>query len=510
MHSAFALAPADFQGAINVDPSVATNCHVVAGRTARLTCTLTGYSGDSPQNAINAISAALPRDFTMVAAPAPFLPTWVRERDYMTVLIAGTNVGLTISIEQSVRPPAASFVLDGSVTPVPVVTRQQLVGGIVIAADATHSYVVSLIPAAALGAIRIGNPYALAPRQIWRMENATVVARDAQTNLTLLSVGKLRVTPATFSRRTRELEEVRVYYFNGASGDSSRSLDSDLTSDASSDDGIIRVLHSAPPGFDFSDDHGGRWNGSIVADKATHLVLGITNSQEQTASNMHFGASATAIVALAVKAHLTVAFASEEQTTAMTISNVPTPAIMLVRRVLPSVARIAVDGAVGSGVAVSRSGDATYVVTTTQVLRKKTSAVVYFANATKGVRATVVRTDAKTDLVLLRVDGVGAIAMPLARTALPGLDIGVLVFDPGDFQFSGLPHLSQGTVSSVDDERGRLEYDAPVDDGNLGAPIVELASGALIGLVEGQPDPGEYAGVSIAPIRRLLSGLPGM
>ncbi|MGH7715198.1 MAG: S1 family peptidase [Vulcanimicrobiaceae bacterium] len=425
-------------------------------------------------------------------------------------MISVTNSGLTVSIEQSVKPPAASFVLDGSVTPVPVVTRQQIVSGIVIAADATHSYVVSIVPVAALASIRVGNPYAVAPRRIWRLENATVLVRDEQTNLTLLSVAKLRVTPATFSRRTRELEEVRVYFVNALSMDNARSLDSDLSSDVSSDEGVIRVLHSTPPGFDFSDDRGGRWNGSIVADKATHLALGIANSQGRTAGNMQFGASAASIVALAAKAHLSVAFASEDQTTAMTISNVPTPATMLVRRVLPSVARIAVDGAVGSGVAVLRSGNATYVVTTANVLKKKTSATIYFANATKGTRAAVVRTDPKTDLALLRVDGVGAIPIMLARTALPGLDIGVLVFDPGDFQFSGLPHLSQGTVSSVDDARGTLDYDAPVDDGNLGAPIVELTSGALIGLAGGQPNPGEYDGVSIVPIRRLLSGLPGM
>jgi hypothetical protein len=510
LQSAFALAPGDFQGAINVDPSVATNCHAVPSRIARLTCTLTGYGPDAPDNAIKAITAALPADFTMVAAPAPFLPTWVRQRDYMTVSLAETSTGLTISIEQSFKPPTASFVLDGSVTPVPVLTGQTIAGGIVVAADATHSYVVTVVPTAALGAIRVGNPYAVTPRQIWRMEKPTVVARDDATNLTLLSVDKLRVTPATFSHRTRELEEVRVYYFDGASGDNSGSLDADWVHDVSSADGVIRVLHPSPPGFDFSDDRGGRWNGSIIVDKATHLVLGITNNQGQTATNMRFGVTSTPIATLAAKAHVTLAFASEEQTTAMTISNVPTPTTMLIRRVLPSVARVVVDDSVGSGVAVAHSGNATYVVTTGQVLNKKTAAMVYFSNATKGTRAVVVRTDPKTDLVLLRVDGVNAVAITLARTVLPGLDIGVLAFNAGEFQFDGLPHVSQGTVSSIDDAHGLFEHDAPVDDGNLGGPVVELVSGALIGLVEGQPAPGEYVGVSIGPIRRLLSGLPGV
>jgi len=510
LQSAFALAPGDFQGAINPDPSVATSCHVVPGRVARLTCTLTGFGADTPDNAIKAISAALPSDFTMVAAPAPFLPTWVRQRDYMTVSLSARDANLTISIEQSIQTPAASFVLDGSVTPVPVITGQTVAGGIVVAADAAHSYVVSVIPATALGAIRVGNPYAITPRQIWRMEKATVVARDAATNLTLLSVDKLRVTPATFSRRMRELEEVRVYYFDASATDSASSLGADWPHDVSSDDGIIRVLHPSPPGFDFSDDRGGRWDGSIIVDKATHLVLGITNSREQTTVNMHYGTTATQIVALAAQAHATLAFASEEQTTAMTISNVPTPATMLIRRVLPSVARVVVDDGVGSGVAVARSGNATYVVTTAQVLKKKTSAMVYFSNATRGTRATVVRTDPKTDLALLRVDGVSAVTITLARTVLPGLDVGVLVFGAGDFQFAGMPHLSQGAVNSVDDAHGSFEHDAPVDDGNLGGPVVELTSGALVGLVEGQPTPGEYVGVSIAPIRRLLNGLPGV
>jgi S1-C subfamily serine protease len=121
-----------------------------------------------------------------------------------------------------------------------------------------------------------------------------------------------------------------------------------------------------------------------------------------------------------------------------------------------------------------------------------------------------VRTDPKIDLALLRVDGVSAVTITLARTVLPGLDVGVLVFGAGDFQFAGMPHLSQGAVNSVDDAHGSFEHDAPVDDGNLGGPVVELTSGALVGLVEGQPTPGEYVGVSIAPIRRLLNGLPGV
>jgi len=454
----------------------------------------------------------------MVGAPAPFLPSWVRERDYMTVLLAATRSGLAMSIEQGIKAPAASFVLDGSVTPVPIitgiaeggnVTRTQVAGGVVVAADATHSYVASVIPSAALGAIRVGNPYAISPRQIWRLEKPTVVARDDQTNLTLLSVERLRVTPATFSRRARELEEVRVYYFSGTTGDVARSLDSDWTRDVSSDEGIVRVVHPSPPGFDFSDDHGGSSNGSLIVDKATHLVLGITNSAGRTTTNMWFGAVASPIVALAAKAHVTLAFASEQQTNGMTISNVPTPATVFVRRALPSIARVVVEDSVGSGVVVARAGTSAYIVTAAQVMKKKTSATVYFANATKGTRATVVRTDSKSDLALLRIDGLNVSAVGLARTVLPGLDIGVIVFSGNDIQFTEAPHLAQGVVSSTDDAHGTFEHDAPVDDGNIGGPIFELSSGALVGLVEGQPATGEFVGISLAPIRRLLSGLAG-
>ena len=488
------------------------------GRTGRLTCILTGYSADSPDAAIKAIGAALPRDFVMAAAPAPFLPSWVRERDYMTVLLSATRLGLAVSVEQSIKAPPASFVLDGNVTPIPIVTgkgdagnvvRTQIADGIVVAADATHSYVATVIPPGALGALRVGNPYAVTPRQIWRLEKPTIVARDDQTYLTLLSVDKLRVTPATFSHRIRELEGVRVYYFDATTGDVARSLDSDWARDVSNDEGTIRVVHASPPGFDYSDDRGGNWNGSVVVDKESHQVLGITNSAGRTTQNMWFGASAVPIVALAAKAHLNVAFASEQQTGGMTLSNVPTPAMMFMRRALPSVARVAVEDSIGSGVVVARAGGSAYILTTAQVLKKRTSAIVYLANANKGTRAAVVRTDPKSDLALLRVDGLNAPAVSLARTVLPGLDIAVVVFNPGDVEFSSSPHLAQGVVSSTDDAHGTFEHDAPVDAGNLGAPVFELATGALVGLADGQPSAGEFVGVSLGPIRRLLSGLAG-
>lgn len=509
--------PGVYASSISVDPAVLTNCQVTVGRTGRLTCILTGYSADSPDDAIKAISAALPSDFVIATAPAPFLPSWVRQRDYMTVLLSATRLGLAMSIEQSIKPPPPSFVFDGSVTPVPIIsgkvaggsaTRTQVASGVVVAADASHSYVVSVIPAAALGAIRVGNPYAVAPRQIWRLEKPTVVARDDQTNLTLLSVDKLRITPATFSHRTRELQEIRVYYFSGGNGDVAPSLDSDWARDVSSDEGIIRVVHPAPPGFDFSDDRGGNSNGSLIIDKATHLVLGITNTGGRTTTNMWFGASAAPIVSLAAKAHLTLAFASEDQSS-MSISNAPTPAMMFVRRALPSIARITVEDSRGSGVVVARAGNSAYILTVLQILKKKASATVYFANATKGTRATVVRTDPKSDLALLRADGLNVPPVYLARTVLPGLDIGVISFDASDVQFTETPHLAEGVVSSTDDVHGTFEHDAPVDDGNLGGPIFEISTGSLVGLVEGQPEAGEFVGLSLAPIRRLLSGLPG-
>ncbi len=516
--AALADRPGVYTSSISADPALVTNCEVTIGRSARLTCILTGYSADSPDAAIKAISAALSSDFVMLSAPAPFLPSWVRQRDYMTVLLSATRAGLAMSIEQSIKAPPASFVMDGNVTPVPIITgkleggsatRTLVGGGVVVAADAAHSYVVSVIPAAMLGAIRVGNPYAVTPRQVWRLEKPTVVARDDQTNLTLLSVERLRVTPATFSHRTRELEEVRVYYFNGATGDVAPSLDSDWARDVSSDDGIIRVVHSSPPGFDFSDDRGGSSNGSLVVDKATHLVVGITNSAGRSTTNMWFGAAPAPIIALAAKAHVALAFASEDQTTAMTISNVPTPAMTFIRRALPSIARVVVEDSVGSGVVVARASTTAYILTAAQVLKKKTSATVYFANATKGTRATVVRTDPKADLALLRVDGLNVPTIGLARTVLPGLDIGVVVFGANDVQFTGALHLAQGVVSSTDDAQGTFEHDAPVDDGNLGGPIFELSTGSLVGLVEGQPAAGEFVGISLGPIRRLLNGLGG-
>ncbi len=107
----------------------------------------------------------------------------------------------------------------------------------------------------------------------------------------------------------------------------------------------------------------------------------------------------------------------------------------------------------------------------------------------------------------MRVDGLNVHIGNLARTVLPGLDIGIVVFSATDIQFTGTPHLAEGVVSSVDDAHGTFEHDAPVDDGNFGGPIFELASGSLVGLVEGQPAIS-IAGADSSPTER-ARGLVG-
>jgi serine protease Do len=171
----------------------------------------------------------------------------------------------------------------------------------------------------------------------------------------------------------------------------------------------------------------------------------------------------------------------------------------------------------GSGVVIDEAG---YVLTNDHVVRRADKIAVKFASGTNVYDATVVASDAKSDVALLRLkarSGEKFHAIKMARE--DDLLLGETVLALGNpFGLGGT--VTRGILSSKSrtapkegerlDIPNWLQIDAPINFGNSGGPLVNLR-GELIGInvailggVEGQPAQG--IGFAI-PIRRVAEAL---
>jgi S1-C subfamily serine protease len=171
----------------------------------------------------------------------------------------------------------------------------------------------------------------------------------------------------------------------------------------------------------------------------------------------------------------------------------------------------------GSGVVIDEAG---YLLTNDHVVRRADKIAVKFCTGTNFYSATVVASDPKSDVALLKLDagpGEKFKAIQLARE--DDLLLGETVLALGNpFGLGG--SVSRGILSSKSrnvpkegeplDILNWLQTDAPINHGNSGGPLVNLR-GELIGInvavlnqVEGQLAQG--IGFAI-PIRRVLEAL---
>ena len=171
----------------------------------------------------------------------------------------------------------------------------------------------------------------------------------------------------------------------------------------------------------------------------------------------------------------------------------------------------------GSGVVIDEAG---YLLTNDHVVRRADKIGVKFANSLEVYEATVVASDPKSDVALLKLTarpGEKFHAIKLARE--DDLLLGETVLALGNpFGLGG--SVTRGILSSKSRSRPKenakldvwnwLQTDAPINLGNSGGPLVNLR-GELIGLnvavvneVEGQPAQG--IGFAI-PIKHVLAGL---
>jgi len=140
-------------------------------------------------------------------------------------------------------------------------------------------------------------------------------------------------------------------------------------------------------------------------------------------------------------------------------------------------------GAVSSGTGVIVSSDG-LVVTAAHVVDG--SSRIEVVTSTGKRPATVVETDPKNDLAILRVGGAGYQAAPLipSRDIKLGQSVFTIGFPNTDIQGAS-PKFTKGEISSISgirDEPTQWQISVPVQNGNSGSPLFD-ESGNVVGIV---------------------------
>jgi len=156
----------------------------------------------------------------------------------------------------------------------------------------------------------------------------------------------------------------------------------------------------------------------------------------------------------------------------------------------------------GSGFVYDDSG---HIVTNEHVVAGAQSISVTFSNG-KSYKATVVGTDASTDLAVLKVDAPASLLQPLALGDSSSLQVGQGVVAIGS-PFGLEETVTSGIVSAL--HRGMtapnnftitdsIQTDAAINHGNSGGPLLDL-SGKVIGVnAQIDSDSGDNSGVGFA------------
>ena len=147
-----------------------------------------------------------------------------------------------------------------------------------------------------------------------------------------------------------------------------------------------------------------------------------------------------------------------------------------------TIPKAATTHAVGSGVVIDRQG---HILTNFHVVDQASVIEVLFAKSKRKVRATVVGTDPKTDLALLRVKPLPQlIALDLGDS--DSLRVGDLVLAIGN-PFGYAHTVTSGIISAKGRVIGTgpyddfLQTDAPIHPGNSGGPLIDVR-GRVIGI----------------------------
>jgi serine protease Do len=139
--------------------------------------------------------------------------------------------------------------------------------------------------------------------------------------------------------------------------------------------------------------------------------------------------------------------------------------------------------AVGSGVIIDKKGR---ILTNYHVIKDANRIEVLFAKSKKKLSATVIGTDLKTDLALLKVSGSPGEARPLDLGNSDALAVGDVVLAIGN-PFGYAHTVTSGIISATGRVIGAgpydnfLQTDASIHPGNSGGPLIDIR-GRVIGI----------------------------
>ncbi|MFI6903914.1 S1C family serine protease [Nonomuraea sp. NPDC050394] len=197
-------------------------------------------------------------------------------------------------------------------------------------------------------------------------------------------------------------------------------------------------------------------------------------------------------------------------------SATPTPSATLTtpevfKRAGPSVVVIQAGEAFGTGMIAAEDGT---ILTAHHVVKGAKDITLTFADGTKA-KAVIASSNPKRDIATLKPEKLPEIVVPatLGGAVVVGAPV-VAIGNPLGLTYS----VSTGVVSGLDrtsnegDLRGLIQFDASVNPGSSGGPLLD-ARGLVIGVVVSIADPGgdeAFAGIAFAvPIGVALGGDEG-
>jgi len=139
--------------------------------------------------------------------------------------------------------------------------------------------------------------------------------------------------------------------------------------------------------------------------------------------------------------------------------------------------------ALGSGVVLSENG---YIITNNHVIEGADEITVTLPNSAKEYQATLIGTDPKTDLAVIKIETNDKL-IPIALADSSKLKVGDIVFAIGN-PFGVGQSVTQGIISAqhksgigINEYENFIQTDASINPGNSGGALVD-SRGALIGI----------------------------
>jgi len=205
--------------------------------------------------------------------------------------------------------------------------------------------------------------------------------------------------------------------------------------------------------------------------------------------------------------------------------------LVVARGVVLVVARSASLTKVGSGFVVPSNGSGTQILTADHAVENASDIVIVLdGNLNEQYEATVVRRDALRDIALLQISVKNRFALVQARPGKgnAGTPVAVVGY-PGRHQFAWQgqriataasdlrPVVVFGNITGTLGDDNRIFFDAPIDHGDSGAPIVDVSDNEVVGMAEGGAFSGSgfeatlngnAVGLATAGFASILNGLP--